>query len=52
MDPYTLQTSYPIITLTLRGTSTVQANQQSCMSDETLWNVPLFTQTPGALGKK
>lgn len=49
MDPYTLQTSYPIITLTLRGTSTVQANQQSCMSDETLWNVPLFTQTPGAL---
>ncbi|CAL2036943.1 unnamed protein product [Caenorhabditis brenneri] len=45
MNAYTLQTSYPIITLSLRGTSTVQATQQSCMSGEALWNIPLFTQT-------
>ncbi|UMM24352.1 hypothetical protein L5515_004620 [Caenorhabditis briggsae] len=45
MNAYTLQTSYPIITLALRGTSTVQATQQSCMSGTALWNIPLFTQT-------
>ncbi|KAF1761322.1 hypothetical protein GCK72_009578 [Caenorhabditis remanei] len=45
MSAYTLQTSYPIITLTLRGTSTVQATQQSCMSGDAFWNIPLFTQT-------
>uniref|UniRef100_A0A1I7TNP3 Aminopeptidase n=1 Tax=Caenorhabditis tropicalis TaxID=1561998 RepID=A0A1I7TNP3_9PELO len=45
MNAYTLQTSYPIITLSLRGTSTVQATQQSCLSGKALWNIPLFTQT-------
>uniref|UniRef100_A0A8R1E4S4 Aminopeptidase n=1 Tax=Caenorhabditis japonica TaxID=281687 RepID=A0A8R1E4S4_CAEJA len=45
MNAYTLQTSYPIITLSLRGTSTVQATQQSCLKDSSLWNIPIFTQT-------
>ncbi|EGT50985.1 hypothetical protein CAEBREN_05705 [Caenorhabditis brenneri] len=45
MDAYTLQTSYPIITLSLNGDSIVQATQQSCMGGDDMWNIPLFTQT-------